>query len=93
MKTLYVSDLDGTLLNTIYDIGDCLNHDNAREISKVFDDSRFSRLLVYDEDIDDMIKEYTDIFIQLVNNSLEEDSIYVTFITKISNIQPANQTD
>lgn len=46
-----------------------------------------------DEDIDDMIKEYTDIFIQLVNNSLEEDSIYVTFITKISNIQPANQTD
>ena len=30
-------------------------HDNAREISKVFDDSRFSRLLVYDEDIDDIV--------------------------------------
>ena len=29
--------------------------DNAREISKVFDDSRFSRLLVYDEDIDDIV--------------------------------------
>jgi len=30
-------------------------HDNAREISKVFDDSRFSRLLVYEEDIDDIV--------------------------------------
>ena len=30
-------------------------HDNAREISKVFDESRFSRLLVYDEDIDDIV--------------------------------------
>ena len=29
--------------------------DNARDISKVFDDSRFSRLLVYDEDIDDIV--------------------------------------
>ena len=29
--------------------------DNAREISRVFDDSRFSRLLVYDEDIDDIV--------------------------------------
>ena len=29
--------------------------DNAREISKVFDESRFSRLLVYDEDIDDIV--------------------------------------
>ena len=29
--------------------------DNARKISKVFDDSRFSRLLVYDEDIDDIV--------------------------------------
>ena len=29
--------------------------DNARDISKVFDDSRFSRLLVYDEDIDDLV--------------------------------------
>ena len=30
-------------------------HDNARDISKVFDESRFSRLLVYDEDIDDIV--------------------------------------
>ncbi len=30
-------------------------HDNARDISKVFDDSRFSRLLVYEEDIDDIV--------------------------------------
>ena len=30
-------------------------HDNAREISKVFDESRFSRLLVYEEDIDDIV--------------------------------------
>ena len=30
-------------------------HDNAREISRVFDESRFSRLLVYDEDIDDIV--------------------------------------
>lgn len=29
--------------------------DNAREISRVFDDSRFSRLLVYDEDIDHIV--------------------------------------
>ena len=29
--------------------------DDAREISKVFDESRFSRLLVYDEDIDDIV--------------------------------------
>ena len=29
--------------------------DNARDISKVFDESRFSRLLVYDEDIDDIV--------------------------------------
>ena len=29
--------------------------DNAREISRVFDESRFSRLLVYDEDIDDIV--------------------------------------
>ena len=30
-------------------------HDDARAISKVFDESRFSRLLVYDEDIDDIV--------------------------------------
>ena len=30
-------------------------HDNARDISKVFDESRFSRLLVFDEDIDDIV--------------------------------------
>ena len=30
-------------------------HDNARDISKVFDESRFSRLLVYDEDMDDIV--------------------------------------
>ena len=30
-------------------------HDNAREISRVFDESRFSRLLVCDEDIDDIV--------------------------------------
>ena len=30
-------------------------HDNARDVAKVFDDSRFSRLLVYDEDIDDIV--------------------------------------
>ena len=29
--------------------------DDARAISKVFDESRFSRLLVYDEDIDDIV--------------------------------------
>ena len=29
--------------------------DNARDISKVFDESRFSRLLVFDEDIDDIV--------------------------------------
>ena len=29
--------------------------DDVREITKVFDESRFSRLLVYDEDIDDIV--------------------------------------
>ena len=39
-----------------------------------------------DIEIDSMIKEYTDIFIQQANDILKEDSVYVTFVTNIEDI-------
>ena len=37
-------------------------------------------------EIDDMIKEYTDIFIKQAKEILKEDSVYVTFVTNIKEI-------
>ena len=39
-----------------------------------------------DIEIDSMIKEYTDIFIQQTNELLKGDSVYVTFVTSIEEI-------
>ena len=39
-----------------------------------------------DVEVESLIQEYTDIFIKQVNEELKEDSVYVTFITSISEI-------
>ena len=37
--------------------------------------------------IDDMIKEYTEIFIKQANELLEADSVYISFFTEFSEIK------
>jgi hypothetical protein len=37
--------------------------------------------------IDDMIKEYTRIFIKQANELLQADSVYITFVTEFSEIK------
>ena len=37
--------------------------------------------------IDDMIKEYTSIFIKQANDLLGADSVYITFVTEFSEIK------
>lgn len=44
-----------------------------------------------DVDVENMIKEYTDIFIKQVNEGLGKDSVYVTFITSIQDIPKINK--